>query len=518
MALKRPKTSQGKNGRNNKKLGAAMAMKSKKSKKQEQTKRGENVERTVSLPDVLRNVPPKQRAGYPLVPTKVKPEDWQSLDRWTGKPDGTRVLVDLGRTYWLPDDWGQGVRIKKGADATARDCSNAVFVSPDGRVIDKKSRVDKYIGRVLTWRDGVNGQMRKAQLPMARSCHGNLQEQMTDDNSLLQLLSAKERKVLPSADALHFCVVSARRTNTHEGVQGICTVEALIRRAGVQTTWYVDKESIDEYRKLGLKAVVGGKLIPARNMALDDAAKKRKACVQVSDDVSQWKYHHGPKAESGTDAALNAAWAAAEVFRPLSPVAAARFLLAKLRAAEPDTDGRRPQLAGVYPLKCCARAFAKDEFGTNMFIVGDFFVVDKSPIRFDTQMTLKEDYAFTCEHIEKHGRVIRAQRMTMRTLHQTNAGGACSIRDKQGKEEQRNIAILMRRWPRAIRLNPSRRNEVVLQWPKDGNGAVAQETQSGKKQVRRDPGAAAKKSKPGIKGVRKDVIKAKKSKPGIKAK
>merc|ERR1712151_244008 len=42
--------------------------------------------------------------------------------------------------------------------------------------------------------------------------------------------------------------------------------------------------------KLGLDAVVGGKLIPARNMALDDAEKMGKACVQCSDDIEKWQY------------------------------------------------------------------------------------------------------------------------------------------------------------------------------------------------------------------------------------
>jgi len=443
-----------------------------KMKQQAQTLRGSKVKGQdfkKATADIAGNVPPKQRAGYPLVKTKVKPEDWVT-------DGGKQVFVDLGRCNWLPDDWGQGVKLTNpiARSRPGHGGTYTVFVSPCGRVFYHKWAIEDFIGRELTFKDGVNGQMRQAQL----------QGKVTAEKDFFQLLSAKERKVLPSADALHFCVVSARRTSSPEGVQGICTVEALFKQAGVQPTWYVDKESVEEYRKLGLKAVVGGKLTPARNMGLDDAARKKKACVQVSDDISRWEYHHGPKATSREDDAVNAACAAAKVF-VLSPVSAARFLLAKMRAAAPDAEGRTPQLAGVYPLGSCARAFGGEAFTSNQFIIGDFFVVDKSPIRFDTEMKLKEDYALTCAHIEKHGGVVRSNRMTIQAKHQTNTGGACTTRDKKGKEEQRNIAILMRRWPRAFRLNPKRPNEVIMRWPTDGNGSAPKETKSGMKKVRK---------------------------------
>merc|ERR1712039_638304 len=45
------------------------------------------------------------------------------------------------------------------------------------------------------------------------------------------------------------------------------------------------------------------------------------------------------------------------------------------------------------------------------FILGDFFVVDKSPCRFDTRMTLKEDYDLTCAHLKGHGSVLRCNHL-----------------------------------------------------------------------------------------------------------
>merc|ERR1712187_808593 len=98
------------------------------------------------------------------------------------------------------------------------------------------------------------------------------------------------------------------------------------------------------------------------------------------------------------------------------------------------------------------------------FILGDFFVVDKSPCRFDTRMSLKEDYDLTCAHLREHGCVLRYNHLMVFAKHETNSGGACSIRDTQGQRERDNIAILHEKYPGAFRDNPKRPNQVVLQW------------------------------------------------------
>merc|ERR1711920_204148 len=95
---------------------------------------------------------------------------------------------------------------------------------------------------------------------------------------------------------------------------------------------------------------------------------------------------------------------------------------------------------------------------------GIFFVSDMSPCRFDEQMTLKEDYDFTCQHIDQHGSVYRCNRMFVHARHATNAGGAVDARDKQGKKERYNIAILQAKWPGVFRLNGKRKDEVILNW------------------------------------------------------
>eukprot|EP00971_Amphidinium_carterae_P141428 2802330-Amphidinium_carterae.1 len=76
-----------------------------------------------------------------------------------------------------------------------------------------------------------------------------------------------------------------------------------------------------------------------------------------------------------------------------------------MRAAR-SQSGEGPRLGGVFPLGNHGMAFKKEAITTNNFILGDFFVADCSPCRFDTLMTLKEDYDFTCTHLEKYGSVI----------------------------------------------------------------------------------------------------------------
>merc|ERR1712110_505348 len=121
--------------------------------------------------------------------------------------------------------------------------------------------------------------------------------------------------------------------------------------------------------------------------------------------------------------ALNAAHAKARMYI-VSPVAAARFILAKMRSAEKP----QPKLGGVYMLSSCARTFFGNAFSRHHFIIGDFFVVDKgSNANFDEDMTLKEDYDFACSHIMAHGSIMRCNRLTLNVKHYDNGGGLAPI-------------------------------------------------------------------------------------------
>ncbi len=135
----------------------------------------------------------------------------------------------------------------------------------------------------------------------------------------------------------------------------------------------------------------------------------------------------------------------------------------------------------MLPTANIARGLAQPSVTHHQFILGDFFVSDKSDVRFDPHLTLKEDYDFTCSHIKRHGAVLRCNRMVLDVQHYSNAGGAVSIRN--AAEEQKNIKVLMRKWPKAIRKHPMRENEVMLVWPKKRASPKAKASASNKKVI-----------------------------------
>merc|ERR1712217_77401 len=148
----------------------------------------------------------------------------------------------------------------------------------------------------------------------------------------------------------------------------------------------------------------------------------------------------------------------------VSPLAAAQFMLAKMRASE-----EKPMLGGVFPTANAAMTLGQAEFGLHHFILGDFFVAEpRSLCRFDTEMTLKEDYDYTCSHIKTHGSVLRCNRMFLTVKHQSNSGGAVTNRDSAGTKEKANVAILMYKWPGVFKLNNRRKatagTEVTMNW------------------------------------------------------
>lgn len=405
----------------------------------------------------MNAVPLKERAGYPVTRAKgsVDPKDWIT-------EKNVPVIVDFSRHAWLPDDWGQGVKttLPTAHSTGGGGGTYTVLVAPDGKIFYHKVAAEAYAKKEFTREGGRRGQYRTAELQTAQALISN-----DSDASLFKLLEPRERKCIPSKNEFHFCIVSARRAQTFEGIRDIATVQSAFTSAGVTPTWYVDEGSLKDYQALGLDAKVGGKLTAARNLCLKDAKSKKKVCVQSSDDISAWEYRGGKQAAVRTDDAMNSAFEASTRYI-VSPVAAARFLLAKMRGAP---EAKKPKLGGVYMLSSCSRTFAgKSQVARSHFILGDFFVVDHgSKCTFDANMKLKEDYDFTCSHLKENGSVVRCNRMTLAVKHYSNSGGAVATRDKKGVEERRNIAILQRKWPRVFSSNPKRKNEVIMRWKKD---------------------------------------------------
>ncbi|CAE8725211.1 unnamed protein product, partial [Polarella glacialis] len=327
---------------------------------------------------------------------------------------------------WLPADWGQGI---KTTCASKLQC----FVSPDGKAYYHRHVVEQVCGKPCVGSrnpvkdlDPETAELYKQRILVfatakakASIAQGQLFSKAVPkfdkDSKLFANLSAAERAHIPSsASELHFAVISARRANDEQGLRNIVSVETQLRLGGATPVWYVDEPSLASYRGLGLTAKVGGKLVPARNLALSDAQKMGKPCVQVSDDIQRWNYYVGEdlrKGDAKVDlAAGNEAAKSADRLRA-NPVSAARFLVAKLRGEAASSSGGSPKLAGVFPLGNLGQAFLSSSVSREHFILGDFFVADNSPCRFDARMTLKEDYDFTCAHLQKHGSVIRCNRL-----------------------------------------------------------------------------------------------------------
>ena len=193
----------------------------------------------------------------------------------------------------------------------------------------------------------------------------------------------------------------------------------------------------DQYRANGcLNVHETGNLIDSRNFALDHAFDQKHICVQLSDDLKK--------------VTTNSSFVDKSEKIPLTQ--AIDFMVDKLNTV----SGLR--LLGVPPT---ANAFyAKTIYSKNTFCIGDALFVKPSEPRFDTNLTLKEDYDFTLQHIQRYSVCARYQRFLWEFQHYSNSGGAVSYRDDD--REQKNINYLLRKWPRNLRLNPRRKNEILL--------------------------------------------------------
>ena len=66
----------------------------------------------------------------------------------------------------------------------------------------------------------------------------------------------------------------------------------------------------------------------------------------------------------------------------------------------------------------------------------------------------------TSQHLNKHGKVLRSNRLFVTAKHYTNEGGA--VADRNDEREQYNIAVLKYKWPGVFKQHPTRgENEVT---------------------------------------------------------
>jgi hypothetical protein len=192
----------------------------------------------------------------------------------------------------------------------------------------------------------------------------------------------------------------------------------------------------DLYENVGCKNVIEtGGLMQSRNAALEMAFKQNKICVQVSDDLKKVTINKNFGEKKQVDL-CNTINELVMIFEKINGV----------------------YLMGVPPTS--NDFYAKKIVSKNTFCIGDMLFIKPNPLRFDTNLTLKEDYDYTLQHLDKYGNVFRYQKYLFEFEHYTNKGGAVEYRST--KEEQKNIRILIGKWGNKIKLNPKRKNEILI--------------------------------------------------------
>jgi hypothetical protein len=106
--------------------------------------------------------------------------------------------------------------------------------------------------------------------------------------------------------------------------------------------------------------------------------------------------------------------------------------------------------------------FYRQAVSTHLFVVGDMILVSPTSLRFDEQLLLKEDYDYTCQHLNAYGAVARVNGVMAEFRHRSNPGGAVAYRSEALEAE--SIAYLRGKWGDWIRPNPRRPGEVLLKW------------------------------------------------------
>jgi len=268
-----------------------------------------------------------------------------------------------------------------------------------------------------------------------------------------QLLQQHAPSALTPLSGFYFACISCKRPGN------VCAVEGKLK--GCDVTWIVGAGDKASYEAAGAaKVVEGGGLCASRNLALALAFKAGKVCVQVSDDIKSLSFVASPEdsnwvkpksIQAANERAKRAEVCVASLGR------CAQYIESQARA----TDSK---LGGTYPCGNPGQACGGPVVAAEHFIVGDFTVALPSPERFDESMTLKEDYDFTCTHIQAHGRVARCNRLLILAEHYVNAGGAVAVRN--ASREKANIKHLRTKWPGVFLGSPRGDTEVRLIWAK----------------------------------------------------
>lgn len=216
-------------------------------------------------------------------------------------------------------------------------------------------------------------------------------------------------------------------------------------------TWYVAPEDVPHYLANGAQGVrPTGSLVAARNRAMEDAFERGVPCLQLSDDMRAIVYAD-PKDDC-----------TAEVHRYRRVRGTLAELVDDLVTTARQTDAR---LVGVAPTNSLTFYNHLRPVSLAGFVLGDCMWIDPNPLRFDHNLSLKEDYDYTAQHLQCYGVAARCNRWLLEFAHRSNAGGAVTRRTSA--LEQASIAYLQDKWGADVmRRNARKPNEITMRWPR----------------------------------------------------
>jgi hypothetical protein len=206
--------------------------------------------------------------------------------------------------------------------------------------------------------------------------------------------------------------------------------------------WCVGYEEGPIYEKLGAKYVIEtGGLVDSRNAAIQRAHSMKQDCIMVEDDLEKIEC------------------AVSNNNRHNQPITFEQAI--KLMYKASNDIGERAYLIGVAPTANAFYFNPLKPYSFLHFIVGSLIIVRRgADLLFDKQFKLKEDYDYTLQHIQTWGLVLRCNEILASFKHYGNKGGAVDYRTDD--LEQDMIQALQDKWGAIIRLNPRRRNEILL--------------------------------------------------------
>lgn len=118
-------------------------------------------------------------------------------------------------------------------------------------------------------------------------------------------------------------------------------------------------------------------------------------------------------------------------------------------------------LWGMYPTPNSYYMSKRPELVTRALIIGTVMgVIVENGVRFDPEMTLKEDLDFTCKILKLHGKIVRFDRYA--PVHLTQSPGGCYAWWKKSDENARMCKLLLEKHPDLLKPHPRRPNEVWL--------------------------------------------------------